>query len=374
MKRHTILALVSRFHGGLVVALRPLHQRRQALWAVGKYVIGFAVLAWVIWHNWEPPPGTAGPGLSEALKHPINFGAASVAAVLFCVSVLLTFYRWFILVRAQDLPLSAFEAVRLGSFGFFCSNFLPSSIGGDILKAIVVARGQKRRTVAVATVLIDRALGLWGSVWVVVILGLIFYALGNQLLHENASLKIILWICCAVIATSMLAWCVLLFLPTARAEALSQSLERIPTVGHSLAEIWRAVWMYRLKQQYLFFALAVSIASQIGFVLTFNFAAHVFFGTGSPDAIPTLSEHFLIVPVGLAVQALFPSPGGIGAGEYGFGKLYTLVGKSEAAGVLASLALRIIVWGWSAIGFLFYASTKSAHAREESSEPALPSP
>lgn len=331
--------------------------KKQTIWAASKYILGLSVLFWVIWRNWNPPDGS-GPGLSQALQNPIQMGPLAACAIIYLAGVLLTFFRWFILVRAQDLPLSLLNALRLGLVGFYFSSFLPSSIGGDIVKAVMIAREQRRRTVAVATVLIDRALGLWGLIWVIVLLGAIFWAVGNPVLLANANLRLIVFTSSMIIGATLLGWMALLMLPPNRAQIFAGRLERLPKIGHAFAELWRAVWMYRLKQGSLLLALVISIASHCCFVLAFYFAGQVFADPGNPDAVPTLSQDFLIVPIGCAIQAVFPSPGGIGAGEYGFGKLYTLVGKTEAAGVLASLAQRLVIWGWSIAGFFVYLRMK----------------
>ena len=72
------------------------------------------------------------------------------------------------------------------------------------------------------------------------------------------------------------------------------------------------------------------------------------------DQIPTLVQHFVIVPIGMTVQALVPLPGGVGIGEYSFGVLYELIGKPQANGVLGSLVGRIINWGLSLVGYLVF--------------------
>jgi len=55
------------------------------------------------------------------------------------------------------------------------------------------------------------------------------------------------------------------------------------------------------------------------------------------------------------VQALFPSPGGVGGGEFIFGWLYARVDPSmEPAGVLASLGKLIIGWGLGLVGYFVY--------------------
>src|SRR5436305_1095737 len=94
-----------------------------------------------------------------------------ISALAYLVGVLLTFYRWYVLVRAQNLQFTVMESLRLGLIGFYLSTFLPGSVGGDIIKAAFIARDQRRRTVAVATVIADRIIGLAALFWLVALIG-----------------------------------------------------------------------------------------------------------------------------------------------------------------------------------------------------------
>jgi hypothetical protein len=74
----------------------------------------------------------------------------------------------------------------------------------------------------------------------------------------------------------------------------------------------------------------------------------------------------------MAIEALFPAPGGMGGGEYVYGQLYSMLGRPEAVGVLASLARRALTWAVGLIGYLVYlrlTSPRPARAKED--EPAL---
>src|SRR5262249_25697553 len=150
--------------------------------------------------------------------------------------------RWYFLVRAVDLPLSAVDAVRFGLVGFFYNTFLPGSVGGDIIKAAALAREQSRRTVAVATVLMDRVIALWGLVWFVAILGGAFWSVG--LLQGEKALAVVQG-AGVIVASSAVVWLLMGLLPERRAQELAGWLNGLPKVGHSAAELWRTVWLYR---------------------------------------------------------------------------------------------------------------------------------
>jgi uncharacterized protein (TIRG00374 family) len=322
-----------------------------------KFGLGIGLLAWVVWSHWhiESPDGTE-VGLAGALERPIHAGPLVVAALLCLGAVLFTFVRWFILVRAQDLPFTLADALRLGMIGYYLNTFLPGSVGGDIIKAAFIARAQSRRTVAVATVLVDRVVGLCGLFWLTALTGGVFWATGalETAVHTATAvviLETILLGAMAVVAGSLIFWLILGWIAEPRAERFAAWLERFPKIGHALAELWRAVWLYRRRGRWILLTLVMSICSHAAFVLTFYFAAR----TLTPaEQIPSLGAHFLIVPVGMTVRAGFPAPGGVGGGEYAYGKLYELLDFAFAPGVLAMLTYRCVEWLWGLVGYLVY--------------------
>jgi len=325
--------------------------------AVLKYGLGLGLLAWVIWQNWT--------GLAEAFTNPKerNFVALAAAACAYLVGVVITFCRWYVLVRAQGLPFTVAASVRLGLIGFYLSTFLPGSVGGDIIKAAFIAREQKRRTVAVATVIVDRFIGLCGLFWLVALVGGLAWLGGfmDSVAINDATardyLQMIVIVAILVTAGSFVVWFTAGFVSDQHAESFARGLERVPKIGGSLAELWRALHMYRQQGASVALTLLMSMVGHIGFVLSFYFAAQTL---TPPEDIPTLAAHFVIVPVGMTIAAGFPSPGGVGGSELGFGKLYEMVGFTVAAGVLGCLVQRVITWGLGLLGYFVYLRMKPA--------------
>jgi uncharacterized protein (TIRG00374 family) len=284
---------------------------------------------------------------------PIHSGYLALAFAIAVAAILLTFVRWYLLVRAVDLPFRLFDALRLGFIGMFFNTFMPGSVGGDVIKAAFLAREQNRRTVAVATVIMDRAIALWALVWFVALLGAGFW-LGGLLVGQGAEqCRLIVSLAWGVVGASMVVWIGLGLLPPHRAERFAGRLSRLPKVGHSAAELWRAVWMYRCRPRAVLLVLVLSWIGHVGFVFLFYCSAQVLRTSGSGE-MPTLAQHFLIVPIGLVIEAMPFFPGGAGIGELGFGLLYEWLGCSEAAGVLSSLVKRVISWVLGLLGYLVY--------------------
>jgi uncharacterized protein (TIRG00374 family) len=325
-----------------------------------KYVLGFGLLAYLIWTNWSPKNG---PGLSGVWqKHfvdgaPVNVTCYLLAGLSCMIGVLITFVRWYFLVRAQQLPFTLTNALRLGMVGYFCNTFLPGSVGGDFIKAVFIAREQSRRTVAVATVLIDRAVGLWALCWLVALVGGGAWMGGLLEGPAERQLTIIASTAMGIVGVSVLVWMVLGLLPNRRAERFARRLEGIPKIGHSASEFWRAVWMYRQEGKTVWLALILSLAGHVGFVLAYYFSAVTLL---EPSEVPSVVGHFLIVPIGMALNAGIPLPGGIGGGEFVFQKLYWLIGYPEDFGMLMSLVYRSITWVLGFAGYLVYLQMRPA--------------
>jgi glycosyltransferase 2 family protein len=338
----------------------PSKSFRKFLTTVVKYVVALGLLVVVVGLNWEP--GDGGKGLryvweEHVLKGNIHWEYLALAGLICAASTLLTFVRWYFLVRAVGLPFRLSDAMRLGMIGFYFNTFLPGSVGGDILKAAFLAREQSRRTVAVATVIMDRVLGLWALFWFVALLGGICWMAGLVPEPAQPGCRVIMLIASATVIVGILGWGALGFLPDARAERFAERLGRLPRVGGAAAEFWRAVWMYRRRQVWVILSLLMSMVGFVGFVLTYYFSVLTLF---DPAGVPDLGVHFVIVPIGLLIAAVPLLPGGIGLSELGFGGLYKLVGFTSPPGVLGSLMQRVINWGLALVGLLVYQRFRAA--------------
>lgn len=384
---------------------------KRALFNIAKYVLAIGLLAWVVWANWAPTPrreiatfGAGSVGLAAAPfgqgpllvaasaypnrvepkglgfvwrrhvveRQPIHYGFLLAAAVIFTASTALTLLRWYLLVRALDLPLRRLDALRFGMVGIFFNTFLPGSVGGDIIKAAALARGQARRTAAVATVIMDRLIALWALVWLVAILGSVFW-LGGMLSGPSAKVAgTIVTTALIIVAASAAAWLLLGLLPNHRAERFAGRLTRLPLVGHSAAEMWRSVWVYRQRQLAVAKVMLLSWVGQVGFVVAFYCCAQALWSPAL-GPVPSLTQHFLLVPIGLVMQAIIPTPGGAGAGEWGFAALYLLFNAAEANGVLASLVQRLNTWLIGLLGYVVYLwVSPAAKAAAPAAEPEAP--
>jgi uncharacterized protein (TIRG00374 family) len=88
-----------------------------------------------------------------------------LAAVgLYGVGQCLFIMRWRLLLRVLSIDLKFFAGLKLHMLGLFYNNCLPSSVGGDLLRAWYVTKhaSEDKRFEAALSVFVDRAVGLLG--------------------------------------------------------------------------------------------------------------------------------------------------------------------------------------------------------------------
>ncbi len=322
-----------------------------------KYGIGLGLIAWMIANQWEIDRDGENVGISSLAHRTIDFGVLFAAWSITLVAELLTFWRWHKLVRALDLPFRLHDAVRLGFTGLFFGIFLPGAVGGDLMKAAFLAREQTRRSAAVASVLVDRIVGLAGLFGLVVIAGWLlpwFAWTTTEELSENASKLIrgIYWGALAVMVGLAVGSAVMILVADTVFHRLVALLARIPRLGSRLVEVCNALHTYRRNPGVILIAFGISIVSHALFVLAFYLAALALF---SREAIPDVFTHLLTVPIGKLVQAGFPTPNGLGGGEAAFAFLYREMGSVASHALLATLATRVLEWSWATLGYLLLA-------------------
>lgn len=268
-----------------------------------------------------------------------------LAQVLILVGFSLSFVRWFLLVRGLGLEFHLRDAFRLGSLGYMFNQVSPGSVGGDLLKAVFIAKEQSgKKTEAVATVLIDRVIGLY-AMMLVASVGL---ALLGQVTEPSAfilTMQKIVW-GAAVAGTIGL---LLAMSPLAGLRQVHKFAERVPIVGHTLVRLLDAVGVYRSRRRYLVGALIIALVTHNLVILGF-----LIISRSLPVYEPTIYENASIVPLGLVVSTIPLTPGGLGTLEAGFDFLYTSIGAAAGDGTIVALTYRAMTYGLAAIGACYY--------------------
>jgi hypothetical protein len=85
-----------------------------------------------------------------------------LALLLTVISRLAIGFRWHSLLRSGGLPVSLGQAMRLTFAGLFANNFLPATIGGDIVRLAGAIQLKMDGAIAAASLIADRLVGMAG--------------------------------------------------------------------------------------------------------------------------------------------------------------------------------------------------------------------
>lgn len=86
----------------------------------------------------------------------------AVAVLLIVLSMLISVIKWSLVLKAEEIEVSWRDLWRAYWVGLFFNNFLPSSIGGDSVRALFVGKSLANMTGAASSVVIERILATAG--------------------------------------------------------------------------------------------------------------------------------------------------------------------------------------------------------------------
>jgi glycosyltransferase 2 family protein len=279
-----------------------------------------------------------------------------LGAALICTfaAINLSFLRWHVLVNALGLTFRLVDAMRLGALGFALNFVSLGTVGGDLFRAILLAKEYPgRRTEAVATVMADRVLGL-----------------AMMMLLASTAILVADWrdappeitILCRMILVATVAGFaatgVLLFVPVLTGQWIRGWFERVPWVGTTAARLVGAVEAYRDQKSRLLLAASIGLVVDALFITSFFLVSR-----GLPVHAPTFAQHLFIVPVADIAGAIPVTPSGLGTLEAAVEALYQgMPGELKATagdGILVALAHRLTMIAVAAISMVYYVSHRS---------------
>lgn len=315
-------------------------------------LIAFALLGLAVWSNREQ--------IREVLARPIDARLFGLGFLLLLTALVLTFIRWYVLVRALDLPFRLRDALRLGFIGNVFNLVIPGAVGGDVIKAAFLCREQERKTQAVASMVIDRIVGLLGLFLLAGISGLVAWSAAGADLRR---LIVIVWVAAA---TGLIGLAVLftpaLYHPLHR---LVKGRGRLQTLFDELILMASA---YRQQVRVVAAMLVLAIGIHTLYVTAFWLVSRALFRSEAPS----LAKHLLVVPLVLFTTAV-PLPfGALGLSEEASQQLMKLVG--HPGGAVTMMGYRVLMYAGGLVSAIFYLAnarqvrTLRKEAASESSE------
>ncbi|MCS7002344.1 MAG: flippase-like domain-containing protein [Dehalococcoidia bacterium] len=130
-----------------------------------KVAVGVGLVVWLVW---QEDPARVWQHVRDA-----NILLLLVAFALYLVAILLGAYKWRVLLAAQGLTAPLPDVIRATFVGLFFGNFLPSNVGGDVVRAYELSLATANGPATSASVIVDRLTGSLVFVGSAVILGIV---------------------------------------------------------------------------------------------------------------------------------------------------------------------------------------------------------
>jgi uncharacterized protein (TIRG00374 family) len=300
---------------------------------VARVLLGVALCAWVL----------SRPDTAEAVGAVLTTPWLVPFLALFgAVGASLESLRLVLLFRSQGIALGFVEGLRVIALGVFFNFAVPGSTGGDVMKLYYLARDRGGRRVEVATVLVvDRFIALFSLLSIVLLL----VRTDAELVRDEPLVR-------SIATVAALAWGFLLagaVLFTSRRvrlpAALARAVLRLPLARYAL----RGRDALRRFGGHAGAVLAAFLVSALGHAMLlalFVSAARVLL----PDA--PAARVCLLSLLGLLVNALPITPGGLGVGEAAFDQLFRAAGYARGSPLI--LAWRAAQLPLFALGGILY--------------------
>lgn len=314
---------------------------RRTLLKSAKFILAAGILAYLVFSGRDAFAQLS----ANTIDWPMMVGALVATLAMAAISYL----RWHVLIRAVGIEARVIDTMRLGALGFALNFVAPGSIGGDFFKAIFLAHGHpEKRPEAIATVIIDRVMGL---LTMLLLASVGIFAVG-LLDTATPNLKIfyeMILLMSFVLTSALLMF---LFVPAMTGPWVIGLAERLPVAGRAIARMLSTVPVYRKQKLKLLLSFIMSIVMALLYVTSYYLVAR-----GLPIKAPSWSEHLVIVPVAGLVGAVPLTPNGLGTTELAIKELYKRmpdVQVSPGAGTLVGIGRRVTDIAVALIGLTFY--------------------
>ena len=268
------------------------------------------------------------------------------ALALYLLMVLASAWRWGLLLDAQGVHVPGRRLTQSFLVATFFNNFLPSNIGGDVVRITDTAKDARSRTLAATVVLMDRGIGLLGLVLLAAVAATVAATSGT--IVEGPVPSWILWTGFAA-ATAVSAPAV--FAPGVLERVLAPLRRLHPEwVGARLEALGGVLERFRQAPGALFWCFAGALLVQ-GLLVAFYAAVARSIGVAiSPWHMA------IVVPMSFLVQMLPISVNGLGLREATFSFYFSRLGLPIEAALVVSLLGAGLVMVFSLSGAAVYVS------------------
>jgi uncharacterized protein (TIRG00374 family) len=329
---------------------------------LARYLLPCLILGWLFAKLWSDDRDS----LFALWDNAGNWPQLLLAVGIYLVAVIGTFVRWYLLVAALHLPFQMRDAIRLGFIGYLLQFVSLGSVGGDLFKAVFLAREQpNRKPEAVATILVDRIVGLFS---LSILACLVFAFLQLDDLGDLAPVRSA---CFAIAGLGAIGF-VIAFGTNFSFANLASHFRPWSSVRAVIIRVQSALDLYRSHRGFVLAAVSLGVLTHFLQALAiFMIATAVF-----PDG-PRLSQQVLLLVIAGTVAAIPIAPGGLGTFDLTYKAVYESLAASLTVaneGFLVAILYRVMCVVAATIGVIVFWSCggdvrSAAKAPHSTSEP-----
>jgi len=242
-----------------------------------------------------------------------------------------------LIIIGQGIPVTFREVFSLTFIGYFFNNFLPTAIGGDVVKAYYLSKKTHYKIASYTSVFVDRAIGLFTMIFMAFI-ALLF--VGSDVLDKNLQRMI-------YVITGLAAFALVFLFNKNVARKFSGLLALVKPMRESMTKLYDTIHAYQHQKMLICKVFLISIVSQLLFYASIGILA---FAIGSRV---TTMDILLRMPI-ISAMSLIPSINGLGVREGSTVLVFgPLIGNERAFAV--SVLWLVILLITSVLGGLVYA-------------------
>ncbi len=306
-----------------------LHEKHW-LGLIFKIAITAVLIAFVLWRL------NAGTIFAKVGALDPAWTFAAFVAVLAAVAI--SAYKWGVILRARGFSLSYIRLVRHYFVGLFFNNVLPTTVGGDAVRAWETTKDTGEVPEAVGSVVTERLIA-GVALGVTALLGLPFVALTPQLVGLVVVFLIVDLVLVALFLVPRVAEGVV-------SKTLPSSFSRIKDgIKNTVVVIRETLKNPKLFVEVMFLSMLFQVLVAVVNVCIFN----------AIGADVSLAECIIYTPMIFTITMIPISLSGLGVREAAYWYFFAQVGVSQADAVVTSLCFFVIVGIASLPGALFFA-------------------
>ncbi len=304
--------------------------KKKLLSIVSRVVISGGLLGYFV-ISLAQKNGGFGPATTQLIQ---SFTQANLiwlfpAASLHIVGFTLISFRWKLLLKAQDVEAGFGRLFQYYFMAAFFNLVLPSSIGGDAVRAMESRRLVGTATMSITVVIVERLTGLMA----LILISATAFAVklsGNIAQTNNIWLFLLFGAAALLILISLIH-------PKVTARFIPLFRKLLPAKIHQLIEAAiDAVTAYYKQPLYFFSGLAISIVFQLNMVLYYYLIARAL--QQNPNPI----DFAMKIPLMIFLLMVVPAINGLGVRTAGFKELMNFPAAGAIAAEMIDLGLRII--------------------------------